>query len=73
MLGIKYTQGEERNSCWNSVGKYLAKGWTLARRSIRKEQHTEVDNRDTVYEEMCHTEAAQYNLQKWFNVSILQL
>jgi len=26
MQGIKQALGEERKSCWNSVGKYLAKG-----------------------------------------------
>ena len=50
MLRIKHVLGEERKSCRNSVGKYLAKG-SFARRSIREEQHTEVGIWDAVYEE----------------------
>jgi hypothetical protein len=50
MLRIKHALGEEKKSCWNSMEKYLAKG-SLARRSIREEQHTEVGIWDTVYDE----------------------
>jgi hypothetical protein len=50
MLRIKHALGEERKSYWNSVGKYLAKG-SLASRSIREKEHTEMGIRDIVYEE----------------------
>ena len=62
MLRIKHALGEETKSCWNSVGKYLANG-SLARRSIREEQHTEVGVRDTVYEECA--------ILQWLSISVL--
>ena len=47
-----------------SAGKYFAKG-KQARRTTRQEEDTAGgDIRDLVYEKVCLTEEAQYNLQR---------